>query len=225
MNSPHQKKSGFGCLAYGCLVAIIIAALGVGGVFLFIRSGMRTALDSYTTDKPAPIPTIPYDSAAVDAARGKVAGLLRLIEDPHAVGEVVLTQADLNGLLLASDWGNRVSATLNGDTVSAGFSFQMAALGSWDRAKLLIGDKLDRYVTGQMQATASVENGKVRVNVKELNLNGHAFDQDSSKFASEWISGAIESPSERISKLITTRVERLWIANSEIHIRVKAVEG
>lgn len=221
MNSPHQKKGGYGCLAYGCMVAIIIAVLGAGGMFFFVRSGMRTALDSYTTDKPVAISAIPFDQAAVDSAGQKGELLRKLMNDPQGAGEVVLTQADINGFLLSSRWSERVSATLAGDSISGQFSFQMLDLGGWERAKLFIGDKLDRYVTGQAAATVSVENGEVRVNLKELTLNGHSFDSDSSKFASEWISGALQSPGDSGEKPLVARLERVWIADSSIHLRVK----
>jgi hypothetical protein len=221
MNSPHQKKGGFGCLGYGCLIAVIIALLGAGGLFFFVRSGMRTALDSYTTGGPVAIPTVVVDQGAIDAALQKEQELRRLFTDSHASGEVVLTQSDVNGLLVSSKWSERVSVTMSGESVSGQFSFQMSDLGGWERASVFIGDKLNRYVTGSATATGSVENGQVRVDLKDLTLNGHAFDADSSKFASEWVSGAIQSPAEGGQRPLAARLERIWIANGEVHIRVK----
>lgn len=221
MNSPHQKKGGFGCLAYGCLVAVIVAGLGALGIFFFVRSGMRTAIDNYTTDKPVSISVTAIDQSAIDAGSAKAAELQRLLKDTKGSGEVIFSQSDINGLLRSAGWQEQVLATISGDAVSAQFSVPLSAFGDWERARIFIGDKLDRFVTGHGTARGLVENGVARIDLKELALNGHVFDEDSAKSASEWVSGAVESKTESGESLVSARFERVWIENGEVHIRVK----
>jgi hypothetical protein len=193
MAQQAAQKRGFGCLGYGCIIAVVIIVVTAGGIFWLARSAMRNAVENFTTEQPAAVPTIALDDGARAALSSKVEEFKRVMADPRATGEFAFSQSDLMGALGGTPFNGKAFVELQGDSVSGTFSFPLRALGEWDAARPIIGDYLDRYVTGSARIKPSVTDGIATVTFEELVLNGQVFDGDALKEASEWVSGFVNS--------------------------------
>jgi hypothetical protein len=52
-------EQSFGCLKYGCIVAIVLASLIGGGLYLYVRYSIKNAVETYTQASPVEISDLP----------------------------------------------------------------------------------------------------------------------------------------------------------------------
>jgi hypothetical protein len=135
---------------------------------------------------------------------------------------VNLSQGDVLGILGGTPFSGKLFLELQDDAVVGTFSFPMTALGDWNAAKPIIGDSLNRYITGNSRAKVSVVNGVASVAFDSLVLNGQHFDGDALKEANEWVSGFLNSPSDddKDGKK-RARVESAKIDHGQVVIAIK----
>lgn len=193
MAQQAAQKRGFGCLGYGCIIAVFLIVVTAGGLLWLARSAIRNAVENFTTVQPVTVPTVTVDEAARASFSSKIAEFERVMGDPRASGEFTFSQSDLIGALGYTPFNGKAVVELQGDSVATTFSFPLRALGEWEAARPIIGDYLDRYVTGSARITPSVTDGIATVTFAELVLNGQVFDGDALKEASEWVSGFVNS--------------------------------
>jgi hypothetical protein len=222
MTQQPAQKRGFGCLGYGCIIAVVLIFLTIGGLFLLARSAMRGAVERFTTEQPLAVPTLALDENARASLTSKLAEVKRVMNDPRASGEFALSQAEVSGLLANTPFNGKVFVELTPDAVDARFSFPLHALGQWDAAKPIIGDYLNRYATGSAKAKVAVTDGVATVTFDSLVLNGQVFDGDALKEASEWVSGFVNSQGDDpAEKRRRARIQSARIENSTALVRVK----
>jgi hypothetical protein len=107
--------------------------------------------------------------------------------------------------------------------VSGTFSFPLRALGEWDAARPIIGDYLDRYVTGSARVKLSAADGIATVTFDELVLNGQVFDGDALKEASEWVSGFVNSQAATPeAQKIRARIQSVTLRDGLAVLRVRS---
>lgn len=222
MAQQAAQKRGFGCLGYGCIIAVMIIAVTAGGLFWLARSAMRNAVENFTTEQPAAVPTIALDDGARAALSSKVEEFKRVMADPRATGEFAFSQSDLLGALGGTPFNGKVFVELQGDSSVATFSFPLRALGEWEAARPIIGDYLDRYVTGSARAKVSATDGIATVTFDELVLNGQVFDGDALKEASEWVSGFVNSQAGSAeAQRMRSRLQSASVRNGVVVFRVR----
>ena len=217
------QKRGFGCLGYGCIIAVILIFLTIGGIFWLARSAMRNAVQRFTTEKPVVVHSAAPDDAARNSLASKLEDFKRTMNDPHATGEFVLSPSELLAALSSTPFNGKVALDLRGDIAQATFSFPLTALGEWQAAQPIVGDYLNRYVSGTAQARVTVTDGVAAVTFTDLTLNGQVFDGDALKEASEWVSGFANSlgvdPSGHKER---SRIGSARIENGTVVVRVRA---
>ena len=222
MTQQPAQKRGFGCLGYGCIIAVVLIVLTIAGILLLARSAMRGAVERFTTEQPLVVPTVALDENARASFAAKFDDLKRVMNDPRGSGEFVLSQAELTGLLADTPFNGKVFVELQGEAVGAIFSFPLNALGQWEAAKPIIGDYLNRYATGSARAKVTVADGVAAVSFENLILNGQVFDGDALKEASEWVTGFVnsegEDPKERRER---ARIQSARIENGTAVVRVR----
>jgi len=222
MNTPVPAKGRFGCLGYGCIFATVLIFVVMGGLFFLARSAIRTAVTRFTTEQPVAVPTVSFDANARAAADAKVKELQRIWADPSAQGQVVLSQSDVIGLLGGTAFNGKLFVEFENDTVAGTFSFPMTALGDWSTARPIVGDALNRYITGSARAKVTVINGAADVALENLVLNGQVFDGDALKEANEWVSGFLNSEgNDEKAAQQRARIESATIANGEVVVVIK----
>jgi hypothetical protein len=225
MNSQNENKRGYGCLPYGCFIAISLILLVGGGISYLVISNIRGAVEQYTAAQPISVPSAAMSAEAAKGLQAKLAEMARIANDDGGSGELVLSSDELAALVTVSPFNGKVSAQLVGDEVSATFSFKMSDLGDWSSGQWLLGSYLDRYVNGSGKATLALVQGEYRVDLKALTLNQRVFEDAALKGASQWVSGALNTalagPAMAPQALkFVTRVERVWIADSLFHLKV-----
>jgi hypothetical protein len=222
MTQQTPQKRGFGCLGYGCIVAVILIVVTIGGIFWLARSAMRGAVERFTTEQPMSVPTVALDAAASSSLKGKLDALAATIKDPRGAGEFTLSQAEVSAAVSEKQFNGKVLVELQDDTVATTFSFPLSAMGPWDSAKPIIGDFMNRYVIGSARAKVSVTDGVASVVFDSLTLNGQVFDGDALKEASEWVTGFANSqgddPGEQKRR---ARVQSVRIQSGLAVVRVK----
>jgi hypothetical protein len=221
MTQQPSQKRGFGCLGYGCIIAVVLIFLTIGGLLLLARSAMRGAVERFTTEQPLAVPTVALDENAQASFTAKLGELKRVLGDPRASGEFALSQAEVSGLLANTPFNGKVFVELQAEAVAATFSFPLNALGQWDAAKPIIGDYLNRYATGSAKANVTVTDGVATVTFDSLVLNGQFFDGDALKEASEWVSGFMNSQGDDPNaQRRRARIQSARIENSVALVRI-----
>jgi hypothetical protein len=222
MTQQASQKRGFGCLGYGCIIAVILIVVTIGGIMWLARSAMRSAVERFTTEQSIAVPTISTDEAGRALVSRKLDDLSRIMKDPRGSGELVLSQSDLNGALYRTPFNGKVFLELQGDDVVGTFSFPLSALGEWDAARPIIGDFLNRYVSGSARGKLLVSDGVAAVTFNSLVLNGQVFDGDALKEASEWVTGFTNSeggdPQEKRER---ARIQSARIENGVALVRIR----
>lgn len=225
--SGHEKKS-YGCLGYGCLIAVSLVIVVGASLAWLITSSIRSAVDTYTAKDPIALTSPVMSSSAAVSLQGKLSDLTRLAGDSASTGEITLTSEELSALVLLSPFNRKLSVSAVGDAVLAQFSFRMSDVGNWQTSRWLIGTYLDRYVNGTAEANVLIENGATRVTLRALTLNGRKFEDAALKGASKWVSGALDSAlrasaqDDAMKASLLARVDRVWVADGVVHIRVRA---
>jgi hypothetical protein len=223
MAQQAAQKRGFGCLGYGCFIAVLIIALTIGGLFWLARSAMRNAVENFTTEQPAAVPTIALVEGARAGFSSKVEEFKRVMADPRASGEFTFSQYDLNAALGDTPFNGKAFVEFQGDVMASTFSFPLRALGEWEAARWIIADYLDRYVTGSARAKLSVTDGIATVTFDELVLNGQVFDGDARKEASEWVSGFVNSQGGSAdAQRQRSRIQSAGIRDGVVAVRIRA---
>ena len=222
-SSSVSSSRGFGCVGYGCIIAVVLVVLVLGGLLWGARSAIRSAAERFTTEQPVPVPTVSMDEATRAAVSEKAKEVARQFLDPSSSAVVILTQEELRWWLQGSEFGGTVFLELQGEEVFGTFSFPLKALGSWDAARPILGSLLNRYVTGAAKAKMGVENGLAAINFNSLTLNGQVFDGDALKEASEWVSGFVNSLQNDTDKggAALARISSMRINNGEALIKLR----
>lgn len=222
MTQQAPQKRGFGCLGYGCIIAVVLIVLTVGGLFLLARSAMRGAVERFTTEQPVVVPTVAVDDAARAALSSRIEELKRVMNDPRGSGEFAFSQSELNGALAGTPFNGKAFLELQGDGLSGTFSFPLSAMGEWDSAKPIIGGLLNRYVTGSARTKVSVTDGVATVTFESLILNGQVFDGDALKEASEWFSNFANSQDDDPTRQKKrSRIQTVRIENGTAVVRIR----
>jgi hypothetical protein len=219
--APTRK--GFGCLGYGCVIAIALLFIVLGAIFFGARSAIRNAVKDFTTEQSIPVPATSIDPAREGDLALRLKSVTELFSNPKGSGEVTLSQEEMQLFLTSSPLKGTSYIELQGDTVSGTFSFPMKALGEWQAARIFIGDLLDRYVTGTAKAKLSVQDGVGSVTFESLALNGKVFDGDSLKEANEWVSGFLNSGENNGEEgLRLSRISSLKIVDGSVQMVVRS---
>lgn len=222
LSTTAPSKRGFGCLGYGCLIAIVLTVVIIGGLLWGARTAIRNAAETFTTEKPVPVPQVSMDLKTRDAATEKIKAAASMLMDPVKSGEFTLTQDEVRWFLEDSPFRGRAFVELKSDSVAGTFSFSLRALGEWQAARPILGDIINRYVTGSAEASVSVDAGVASVTFANLTLNGQVFDGDSLKEANEWVSGFLNSlEGEESGSRALSRVGSLRVRNGEILVALR----
>lgn len=195
MTTASPRRGGSGCLGYGCLIAVVLFVLVVGGLLFGARWSLRSATQLFTTEQPVPVAPLSVDGGTLAASVERARAIGQLLADPKGAGDFSLSETDLNALMSATTFKDSARVELKGDAILSTFSIPLRALGQWQAASVIIGDMLDRYLSGSATLKLEVNNGVASATLENLTLNGQVFDGDSLKEASEYVSGYLNNSS------------------------------
>jgi hypothetical protein len=230
MNTPSPQKKGFGCLPYGCFIAVCLIVLVGAGLCYLVVSNIRGAVIEYTTEAPVTVPATSMSAPAAQSLQGKLAEFLRISRDKGASGELTLSTDEIAALLMVTPFNGKVVTTLSNDSFSTQFSFRMRELGEWRTGQWLIGQYLDRYVNGSASGTIALSSGQTQITLRSLVLNNKPLEDAALKGASKWVSGAIDAALQTMgqddsSGVFLSRIDRVWIQDGLFHLKVGPYQG
>ncbi len=171
---PIRKKRG--CLFYLCITFAVLVLLGCLAVFLTVRF-IKGQIAAYTDSAPMSLPKVEMSDADYKRLDQRVKSFADAIEAGKAGGPLVLTEQDVNALLVksanAAELADKVHVSLSGSEVKGQVSIPLNGLG-W------IGK--GRYLNGEAAFKVSLDNGVLIVTAKEIKVKGKALPE---KFMSQ----------------------------------------
>ena len=199
-------EQSFGCLKYGCIVALVLASLLGGGLYLYVRYSIKNAVDTYTQPSPVEISGLPIAEEVRGDARRKGEEVLAQLrqaltvsgaqsqdsiaqssiahEDASAgaVKEYTLTPLQLEELLRASLptllYGRGFQIRGDGETLTVDFSLSVRTLSSlWESFSRFALDAEDRFFNGRITVRGGISSGRPDLEVKELVLAGSTLPE------------------------------------------------
>jgi hypothetical protein len=180
MQLQSQVKQPFvfgGCLGLGCLSVFVFVALITFGLYYTTRVALPEMVIAYTTDTPSAEPSAPSQEA-ITSAQLKMASLFRRITGRGHTATEEFTKDEvpaLVSLLTRNQVGKRLpSLQIKEGKLHLGFSWPLKSIEEY--YPLLSGrfpELHSRYVVGDLDFLPEIEGGSLKINVTNVNLNGH----------------------------------------------------
>ncbi len=222
-SQASQRKGSFGCLGYGCLVAVVLLFAILGGVATYLIYSVRNAVDTYSAETPT-TGEVAMTSGAKATAIEKVRTLQKLLSESGSAGSVAFTSAELTALAQEVA-GPRLGVEVSSSTITAAGSVQLSHLFAISAlARTILGARESRYMNASGSAKLLLAVGDpvpVRVELQSLSFNSKPVEGDALVQASEWFSGwasglALQSSRDGAS----SRVNRLELSDNALTIGV-----
>ncbi len=158
-----------GCFFYGCLFASIIALLvliaaGVAGYFLY-RATDRF-VQEYTSTEPRELPKVELPAEERRSLEDRVESFKKALEAREPTEPLVLTGDDINAWIEShTELKGKVYVSLEGDKVKAKISLPLSDI-------IDIGMTRGRYLNGEAELKASLQDGIPIVTIQTIEVNG-----------------------------------------------------
>ena len=171
-----SRSSGPGCLVWGCLIALLLAVLGVAVVVvgaLYVRGLAIDFLERNSEPDPAELPEVRLTEAERDA----VVDRWQAFEDASDRGEaaeVALTGDEVNVVLQheEADLRDRVYVRVEDGRIVAEFSVPIESVGQFLGSEKLKG----RYVNGEGEFVAEVRDGRLDLELESATIKGEPVE-------------------------------------------------
>jgi hypothetical protein len=161
---PRQR----GCFFYGCVFASVFSLLLIVGLGVLTYLGVRVAyrfIDEWTSTAPMELPKVQITEDQRKSVKDRVDTFRDALEKGKAVEPLILTGDDLNALIEDSaDFRGKIHARVEGDKLKAKISFPLDKLG--------LAPFRGRYLNGEAELKASLNNGVLIVTLNSLEVNG-----------------------------------------------------
>jgi hypothetical protein len=209
MRNAQNKK---GCLFYGCLTFVLIAIAAVVGTYF----GVRKVMNTYTSNKPAPLPASNYSREQYD----QLASRLQNYYTNHPDGAAVELSADeVNALLqntaALKKIGDHFWFQIESNQAKAQVSFALGDLGATQYK--------DRYINGTADMDIKVTNGVAVLHAKNFKINGNPMP-DSLSAAIQAQNLATDINNNPDWKKTLSEVKRLEIKDGKVVIELNKQE-
>lgn len=186
------QKLGLGCFGYGCIIAIAIFTLVIGGTAWWVTSSIRKGVHEYTVESASPISVTDVDPAVAVIAKNKMNALLQALDSGGPIA-VTFSGAEVRAIIQSSAWRDKLDCEFKDEQVQLRFSFPLSMLGEWGAAQVLVGGLSRRWIAGRAAGTISFRDGELHISLSELILGSKEMGDIARGHAVEWIVGAIQS--------------------------------
>ena len=188
----NARSSRPGCFGYGCMIAVVLFVIVIGGTAWWAIKSIRGGVVEYTSTDTPPLAVPTIDGETVSVARTKFVAL----QDAYRTNKplsVALSEAELRAIVEESSWHNMVEFVLRDNQTRVSFSFPLAMLGEWEAASIIAPDLSKRSAVGSATGVFGVKDGVPSLSLSELTLNGKELGDMARGHAGEWIVGALVS--------------------------------
>jgi len=165
---PYQQPRQRGCFFYGCIIASILMVLVLIfiGLALFFTYRFATQMvEQYTAAAPRDLPKVEMPAEQRASLKKRVEEFRKAVEEGKAVEPLVLTSQDLNALIEEEpQLKGKVYLKIEGDKLKGQVSIPLEKIG--------LAMFRGRYLNGEADLKASLDNGILIVTLDALEVNG-----------------------------------------------------
>jgi hypothetical protein len=209
-----ESRSGCrGCLVWFFALAALMLMVA-GAAYYFGHQKLIEFRDHYTDTKPLALPVVSANPAELAAIHKRIDQFLDHARAGRTNLTLSLSARDLNALLAASAFSNRVYITLTNDAVIGRFSVPFEELG----LRFLPG----RYLNGSAHFTVGCPNGALSVTVKQITVNDSLLPEhyrrafEGRNYAERFATNAVVRESlERVRKVVVQGEHLVFQAEPE----------
>jgi hypothetical protein len=162
---PRRER---GCFFYGCVFTAVLAVLLIIALAAVTYIGVRIAsrfLDEWTSTAPMELPKVQISEEQSKSVRERFDAFQKSLEEGKAVEPLVLTGDDLNALFEGNaDLRGMFHFNVDGDKLKAQISIPLD--------KMNLAPVRGRYLNGEAELKASLNNGVLIVTLDSLRVNG-----------------------------------------------------
>lgn len=223
----NTRQSPPGCFGYGCLIAVVLFSVVIGGIALWAHKSIQSAVRQYTSESAPLLPISSVSNETISAATDKA----NRLKAAAASGErfsVNFTGEELRGIISATPFNGRLDLSLVGEEAAVQFSIPLSEVGDWEAASYLVNDIASRAIRGSARGVVEVTDGKLSLKLSGLTLNDVELGEMARGHAAEWIVGAITSvvqdepgSQEASSTLPLEKIHSLKIAGGTLYIQLQ----
>jgi hypothetical protein len=209
------------------LATFLLVLLGIIlGIYFGTRKAIEYAVENYTTNAPAAIPTLQLSQADQSATAKRLQMQIGEVLSAKGPREVVLSERDLNILMAHSPdlekYKNQIYLKPDGDQLRAFISLPLDQFQPWKEfSKKMAGEKWNgRYLNGMAILNLSVTNETIHVFPKKVVVRATTLPDDFIKrFPWDTLTDQANTSPE-IKKLLD-QIESIETRDSNLHIHFK----
>jgi len=175
-----EPPRGRGCFFYGCVFAgvgvlIMMTLCGVGGFFAY--QAMDQVVTQYTGTEPVPLPKLEVSKEQQAALRDRVAAFRKALDAGEETPPLELSSDDVNALIEQNgDFKDKIYVTLEGDKIKGKVSLPLDKIG--ENIPIFGRLVMGRYLNGEAELKASLQNGEPIVHIEALSVNGKDLPEE-----------------------------------------------
>jgi hypothetical protein len=175
------KRGGRGCLFYGAIAFVLVLIGVMVGIYFGARTAARAAVAKYTATAPVQLPRLNISAAEEERVAEELARTAQEAASGQGVGEVVLTEQQLNVLLGQSaqvkPFREHLYLQPEGDVLKAQMSLPLDQFEEWKAFTQKIGARelTNRYLNGTAFLELSVTNGGLQMSITNLVVNNETL--------------------------------------------------
>lgn len=175
-----EPPRGRGCFFYGCVFAgvgvlIMMTLCGVGGFFAY--RAMDQVVTQYTGTEPVPLPKLEVSKEEQAALRDRVAAFRKALDAGGETPPLELSSDDVNTLIEQNtDFKDKIYVTLEGDKIKGKVSLPLDKIG--ENVPIFGRLVMGRYLNGEAELKASLQNGEPIVHIEALSVNGKDLPEE-----------------------------------------------
>jgi hypothetical protein len=178
-----EPPRGRGCFFYGCVfagvgVVIMMTLCGVGGFFAY--KAVDQVVAEYTGTEPVPLPKLEVTKEQQAELRDRVAAFRKALDSGEETPPLELSGDDVNALIEQNtDFKDKIYVTLEGDKIKGKVSLPLDKIG--ENVPIFGRLVMGRYLNGEAELKASLQNGEPIVHIETLEVNGKDLPEEMMK--------------------------------------------
>lgn len=220
---PRQR----GCFFYGCIIATILMVMVIvliGAFTYFAWRLVNQAIEQYTATVPLELPKVDMPAERRESLKKRFDEFRKAVDEGKPVEHLVLTGDDLNALIEEepefAQLKGKVFLRIEGDELKGKISIPLEVFSQVPGFGMLKG----RYLNGEADLKASLNDGVLIVTLDSLEVNGQRIpEQAMTNIRQENLAkDAYKDPKHAE---ILRKLESVQIKDGKMTIKVKAKPG
>ncbi len=219
------QKKGRGCLFYGAITMALVFLGVIAGIYFGMRKAILTAVASYTSSAPAPIPQLQISPQERERIARELARQAQQISQGTGPAQVDLSEKELNVLIAESPemkaYSQQIYLQPEGDKLKAQLSVPLDQFEHWRAlARKIGGDMNNRYVNGTALLNVGITNGALSLSMADLVVNGKSLPEEFTKRMQSQ-NFAAPANSNAQAQAVLQRVEGIEVRDGKVQVKVR----